>query len=117
LGFVCSFCGEQHDEEMLDIRAQFPDLIFELSDEERARRADLGDDGVVRAEVQLDPRQHLSEHDALLVHCLTNGASALTHSHSPSDRSICISARSRPPRRASGCAAGSRRHAAATPKP
>ncbi len=50
MGFVCSFCGEQHDEEMLDIRAQFPDPVFELADEERAKRADLGDDACV-----LDP--------------------------------------------------------------
>jgi hypothetical protein len=50
LGFVCSFCGQQHDEQMLDIRAQFPDPVFVLSDEERASRADFGDDAGV-----LDP--------------------------------------------------------------
>jgi hypothetical protein len=47
LGFVCSFCGEHHEEEMLDIRAQFPDPIFELPEEERASRADIGDDASV----------------------------------------------------------------------
>jgi hypothetical protein len=50
LGFVCSFCGEHHDEQMLDIRLQFPDPVFELAEEERASRADFGDDAGV-----LDP--------------------------------------------------------------
>jgi hypothetical protein len=50
LGFVCSFCGEHHDEQMLDIRMQFPDPVFELSGEARASRADFGDDAGV-----LDP--------------------------------------------------------------
>ena len=50
MGFVCSVCGEPHDEEMLDIRAQFPDPIFELSEAERDDRAELADDACV-----LDP--------------------------------------------------------------
>jgi hypothetical protein len=47
LGFVCTFCGEYHDEELLDIRARFPDPVFELSDQERESRLDAGDDACV----------------------------------------------------------------------
>lgn len=38
MGFVCSFCGETHDEDLLDIRARFPDPVFELSETDRAER-------------------------------------------------------------------------------
>jgi hypothetical protein len=47
LPFVCSFCGEHHDEELLDMRARFPDAVFELSDEQRGDRVDAGDDACV----------------------------------------------------------------------
>lgn len=45
--FVCSFCGDYHDEALLDIRALFPDAVFELSDEQREDRVDAGDDACV----------------------------------------------------------------------
>jgi hypothetical protein len=50
LAFVCGFCGEHHDEQMLDIRMQFPDPVFGLSDEERQERVDHADDATI-----LDP--------------------------------------------------------------
>jgi hypothetical protein len=50
VGFVCSVCGEHHDELMLDIRMGLPEPVFELSEEERAERAEFGDDsGIYRA--------------------------------------------------------------------
>ena len=49
MGFVCSVCGEHHDEMMLDIRMGLPEPVFELPDEERAERAEFGDDsGIYR---------------------------------------------------------------------
>jgi hypothetical protein len=49
LGFTCSVCGEYHDELLLDIRMALPEPVFELSDDERAERAELGEDsGVYR---------------------------------------------------------------------
>jgi hypothetical protein len=47
LSFVCSFCGERHDEDQLDIRALFPDAVFELSEEQREDRLVAGDDACV----------------------------------------------------------------------
>jgi hypothetical protein len=56
LGFVCSVCGEHHDELMLDIRMGLPDAVFELSEEERAERAEVGEDsGILRS---ADGREH-----------------------------------------------------------
>lgn len=50
MGFVCSVCGEHHDELMLDIRMALPEAVFELPDEERDQRAEIGDDsGVFRS--------------------------------------------------------------------
>jgi hypothetical protein len=49
VGFVCSVCGEHHDELMLDIRMGLPEPVFALSDSERAERAEFGDDsGIYR---------------------------------------------------------------------
>jgi hypothetical protein len=47
VGFVCSVCGEFHAERMLDIRLSLPDAIWSLGEEERERRASLGDDFAV----------------------------------------------------------------------
>ncbi|MDX6485282.1 MAG: hypothetical protein QOF43_435 [Gaiellaceae bacterium] len=47
MGFVCSVCGEFHDERMLDIRLGLPDAIHALTDEEREKRAWLSDDFAV----------------------------------------------------------------------
>jgi hypothetical protein len=50
LGFVCSVCGEFHDDLLLDIRMGLPEPVFELPEEERAERAEFGDDsGIYRA--------------------------------------------------------------------
>jgi hypothetical protein len=50
MGFVCSVCGEVHEEPMLDIRMGLPEAVFELSDEERQRRAEIADDsGILRS--------------------------------------------------------------------
>jgi hypothetical protein len=56
LGFVCSVCGEHHDELMLDIRMGLPEPVFELSEEERAQRAEFGEDsGIYR---ESDGQEH-----------------------------------------------------------
>jgi hypothetical protein len=44
LGFVCSVCGEYHEELMLDVRMGLPEPIFELSDDERDERAQIAED-------------------------------------------------------------------------
>ena len=44
MGFVCSLCGEYHDELMLDLRLTLPDVVFELDEEQRRARAALWDD-------------------------------------------------------------------------
>ena len=44
MGFTCSVCGEHHDELLRDIRADVPDAVFELPEEERAERARVGSD-------------------------------------------------------------------------
>jgi hypothetical protein len=56
LGFVCSVCGEHHDELMLDVRMGLPEPVFELSEEERAERAEFGDDSGIYREA--DGREH-----------------------------------------------------------
>jgi hypothetical protein len=56
LGFVCSVCGEYHEELMLDVRMALPEPVFGLPDEERDERAEFGDDsGVFRS---ADGREH-----------------------------------------------------------
>jgi hypothetical protein len=45
--FVCSVCGEYHEERMLDIRMGLPDTIHALAEEERAARTWLADDFAV----------------------------------------------------------------------
>jgi hypothetical protein len=45
--FVCSVCGEHHDERLLDIRLGLPHDIHVLDDDARARRAWLADDFAV----------------------------------------------------------------------
>jgi len=50
VGFVCSVCGEHHEELMLDIRMGLPEAVFELPDEEREQRAEIADDsGILRS--------------------------------------------------------------------
>jgi hypothetical protein len=56
VGFVCSVCGEHHDELMLDIRMGLPEPVFELRDDERDERAEIGgDSGIYR---EPDGREH-----------------------------------------------------------
>jgi hypothetical protein len=56
VGFVCSVCGEHHDELMLDIRMGLPEPVFELPDDERDERAEIGgDSGIYR---EPDGREH-----------------------------------------------------------
>jgi len=45
--FVCSVCGERHDERLLDIRLGLPHDIHRLDADARARRAWLADDFAV----------------------------------------------------------------------
>jgi hypothetical protein len=47
MGFVCSVCGEHHEELMLDIRMGLPEPVFELSEEEREERAEIWDDSAI----------------------------------------------------------------------
>jgi hypothetical protein len=47
VGFVCSVCGEQHDERLLDIRLALPDAIHRLGPEARETRTWLADDFAV----------------------------------------------------------------------
>jgi hypothetical protein len=44
LSWTCSVCGEQHEEQLLDIRAGLPEPVFELSEAEREERAEIWDD-------------------------------------------------------------------------
>ena len=49
MGFVCSVCGEYHDELMLDIRMGLPEAVFELSTKNASRRAEVAEDrGIFR---------------------------------------------------------------------
>jgi hypothetical protein len=45
--FVCSLCGERHDERLLDIRLGLPHVIHVLDADARTRRAWLADDFAV----------------------------------------------------------------------
>jgi hypothetical protein len=45
--FVCSLCGQHHDERLLDIRLGLPHVIHALDPDERTRRAWLADDFAV----------------------------------------------------------------------
>jgi hypothetical protein len=47
VGFVCSVCGEHHDELMLDIRMGLPEPVFELSEAEREELAEIWDDSAI----------------------------------------------------------------------
>jgi hypothetical protein len=50
VGFVCSVCGEHHDELLLDVRMGLPEAVFELSAEEREERAEIAEDsGILRS--------------------------------------------------------------------
>lgn len=44
MGYTCAVCGEYHDELLLDIRLGLPDDVFALSEEQRDRVAEQGDD-------------------------------------------------------------------------
>jgi hypothetical protein len=44
VGFVCSVCGEFHEERMLDVRLGLPEPIFLLDEDERESRTWLADD-------------------------------------------------------------------------
>ena len=39
MGYTCEVCGRFHDDELRDVRAGLPEEIFELTEEERGRRA------------------------------------------------------------------------------
>lgn len=43
-GFLCSCCGQWHDELPLDIGFGAPDPVHEISDDERENRVELNDD-------------------------------------------------------------------------
>jgi hypothetical protein len=47
VSFTCSVCGEVHDGEVRDIRLTLPDPVFRLDEEERARRAFVGEDSSI----------------------------------------------------------------------
>jgi hypothetical protein len=47
VAFVCSVCGELHDERMLDVRMTLPDAIHALPEAERRERAWLAEDFAV----------------------------------------------------------------------
>jgi hypothetical protein len=50
VGFVCSVCGQHHDELPLDIRMALPEPVFELTDEERDAYVEIGEDsGIFRS--------------------------------------------------------------------
>jgi hypothetical protein len=44
LGWTCSVCGEQHEEQLRDIRAALPEAVFDLTETERGERAEISDD-------------------------------------------------------------------------
>jgi hypothetical protein len=44
LAWTCRVCGEQHEEQLRDIRAGLPEAVFELSEAEREERAQVSDD-------------------------------------------------------------------------
>ena len=47
MSFNCSVCGERHEAELRDTRFSYPDVVFELTTEERARRVWSADDWCV----------------------------------------------------------------------
>jgi hypothetical protein len=56
MGFVCSVCGQHHDELLLDIRMGLPQAVYALPDDKRDARAEMGEDsGVYRS---ADGREH-----------------------------------------------------------
>jgi hypothetical protein len=44
VGFTCSICGQEHEEEVRDVRARYPEAYFELPPEERDERTRDGGD-------------------------------------------------------------------------
>jgi hypothetical protein len=50
VSFTGSVCGEQHEGEVRDIRLTLPDPVFRLDEDERARRAWVGEDSSVLRE-------------------------------------------------------------------
>lgn len=47
MGFTCSVCGRYHEREARDIRMTLPDPVFRLEEDERRRRAWVGEDSSV----------------------------------------------------------------------
>ena len=47
MAFTCAVCGETHAGETRDIRMSLPEPVFVLDDDERERRALVGDDSAV----------------------------------------------------------------------
>ena len=45
MGYTCSTCGRYHDEEIRDVRAELPEEIRRLPEDERDRRAELSPEG------------------------------------------------------------------------
>jgi hypothetical protein len=54
VGYTCSICGRWHDEELLDVRAGFPEEVFVLTPEERERRVATSSDGDFTSIVDAD---------------------------------------------------------------
>jgi hypothetical protein len=50
VSWVCSVCGEPHDERLLDIRMSLPDVVHVLDEEDRGRDAWISDDFVALAD-------------------------------------------------------------------
>ncbi len=44
MSWTCSVCGERHEEELRDIRAGLPDVVYALRELEREERAEVSDD-------------------------------------------------------------------------
>ena len=47
MGFVCSVCGERHEELLLDVRMGLPEPVFVLSEREREERAEVSEDSAI----------------------------------------------------------------------
>ena len=47
MGFVCSVCGERHEELLLDVRMGLPEAVFVLSEREREERAEVSEDSAI----------------------------------------------------------------------
>jgi hypothetical protein len=70
LAWTCSVCGEQHGEQLLDVRAGLPEAVFALTDAEREERAEVWDDwcrfvdGTGRTRFYLRGVIHLPVHES-----------------------------------------------------